>query len=108
MQKLSILLVMIVLFACSKKEEPIVNCFSADKTVRTIASKMAKVVIVDQKVYLVEEDAIDGKLLPCRIADEFKVDGLSVRISGNVKQTPPVPFTFETTDNFELTNISKP
>ncbi len=95
-----------------KKEKASGNCFSNEPTHRTITNKKATVRLTATylyPVYLVEDGALDTKLIPCDFPVEqgFYQDGLQVTISGQVKnpvQFPGAPCCFE---NFVITTISR-
>jgi len=59
-------------------------------TERVITQKQAKINITGGRVYIVEKGTIDTRLVPCNLADEFRVNGLDVIVSGEVKVTPDV------------------
>ena len=104
----------IVLFALSasscKKEDKTTPCFADRATTRKISNKKATVKLtatLAEPVYLVEEGAIDTRLLPCNLPMEYYQQDLQVTISGEVKataQTGSVPCCAE---DFVITAISR-
>jgi hypothetical protein len=82
--------ILIIVFASCKKEENTNHCFSGVSTVRQITNRPAviKVTATVYGVYIVEQGAIDTKLIPCNLPAEFMQHDLPVTISGDVKATP--------------------
>ena len=92
---------------CKKDHNPNDDCFANSTTVRILTNTQATVKKVGDKFYIVEQGAIDTKLNPCPLTQEFQIDNLSVIITGEVKSTiqgGPGPCC---TENFLITKISK-
>jgi hypothetical protein len=72
-----------------KKENKTDGCFPGATTTRQIVNKQAviKLTATVNPVYIVEQSAIDTKLIPCNLPMEFFQDDLQVVISGEVKST---------------------
>ncbi len=60
---------------------------------------------MDRGHYVVEENAIDNKLIPCNLTKEFQVDNLLVTISGDVKETVQSASSPCCSENFVITKI---
>jgi hypothetical protein len=93
--------------SCKKNETLKTECFPNDITTRTIVDKQAIIKQVDQQFYIVEQEAIDTRLVPCNLSKEFQVNNLQITISGEVKaavQGGPLPCCSE---NFVITKISR-
>ena len=83
-----LVLAALAIFASCKKNDTLkTECFPNDITTRTIVDKQAVIKLVDGKFYIVEQEAIDTKLIPCNLTQDFQVDNLQVTISGDVKAT---------------------
>lgn len=98
-----------VLIACSKDNKK-TDCLPNLQTTREINNKRAIVQITGdaaEPVYLTEEGTIDTKLIPCNLASEFYEDGLTVTISGEVKQAPGTATGPCCTEYFVITSISR-
>jgi len=82
-------------------------CNTTEKTTRQITNKAAKIELASGQYYVVEYmNNIDTRLLPCNLSPDFRVDGLMVTVSGNVKETvknTPICCT----ENFEITSICR-
>lgn len=94
--------------SCKKDKNP-GGCFPDAPTVRQITNKKAviKLTATVHPVYIIEEGAIDTKLIPCNLAAEFYRNDLEVVISGEVKSTVqggPGPCCVE---NFIITKITR-
>jgi len=76
-------------FVSCKKEDKKKECFPGVTTVRQIADKSAvvKVTATVNVVYLVEQGAIDTKLIPCNLPKDYMQNDLQVIVSGDVKAT---------------------
>jgi hypothetical protein len=74
--------------SCKKAKSPS-DCSPGAPTVRQILNKQAtiKVTAMIHPVYIIEDGAIDTKLIPCNFPMEFYQADLRVTISGEVKQT---------------------
>jgi hypothetical protein len=81
------ILLVTIFFSCKKSTENKATCFSDITTVRTINSKPTAIQLLNNQYYIVEQLTIDTKLLPCNLADEFKVNNLLVTVTGGVKNT---------------------
>ncbi len=105
---ISILAASAMLFVSCKKEDKTDGCFPGAATVREITNKPAviKVTATVNPVYLVEQGAIDTKLIPCNLPKEFMQHDLQVIVSGQVKETKQgsEPCCSE---NFVITEITK-
>ena len=98
------------LYACKKDAAGQQACNSNAVTTRTIVNKKATVKLTataTHSIYLVEEGAIDTKLIPCSIAMEYYQHDLQVIISGEVKQTDHDNRNPCCLENFVITSISK-
>lgn len=82
----AVLTTFVLLSACKKKSDGD-GCHSAAPTIRQLVDKPAvvKVTATVYSVYLVEQGAIDTKLVPCNLPKEFFQNDLQVTISGDVK-----------------------
>lgn len=100
-----ILISVIGLISCDKNNDTDKSCFFEFATTRTVANKPATVRLRNNEYYIIERGSIDAILFPCSLADEFKIDGLAVIVSGNVKNTLPIgPCCVE---NFVIRKITK-
>lgn len=100
-------LLMITFFsACKKDSNSTVDCFSDLLTVRQITNEHAVIKSIDGNFYIVEQGAIDSRLNPCNLKQEFQVNDLEVTISGNVKSTVQIGPGPGGTENFVITKIS--
>ncbi len=79
------ILLTIIFFSCKKEKDATSNCFSDIATSRTILDKQATIQLLNNEFYIIEKGAIDTRLLPCSLADEFKINSLLVTITGEVK-----------------------
>ena len=77
----------ILFYSCKKNESSKTDCFPNDNTTRQIISKQASIRLTNGQFYIVEQGAIDTKLIPCNLPQEFQVNNLQVTISGDVKAT---------------------
>jgi hypothetical protein len=98
-----------VIFSACKKDKQIQSCFADAVTVREISEKKAVIRLTGtiNAVWIIEQNTIDTRLIPCNFPAEFYQDGLQVTISGQVKFTPqtgPGPCCSE---NFIITKISR-
>ena len=96
-----------VCYSC-KKQGSKDECFNGIATIRQLIDRPAtiKVTATVHSVYLVEQGAIDTKLIPCNLPMEFMQNDLQVIVSGNVKATPQTagPCCAE---NFTITKITR-
>ncbi|MEP7166314.1 MAG: hypothetical protein ABI741_16555 [Ferruginibacter sp.] len=90
--------------SCKKANEPKADCFPGCSTVRLISNKNAVIKVVGSQYYIIEEGAVDTKLNPCNLSQEFLINDLHVTISGEVKSTVSIGTCC--TENFVLTGIS--
>ena len=93
--------------SCKKEENSTVDCFPAATTVRQITDKQATIQSAGEDFYIVEENTIDTRLNPCNLSQEFKIDNLSVKISGDVKETNRNVSGPCCTEDFVITAISR-
>jgi hypothetical protein len=99
------ILLVTIFFSCKKSTENNTTCFSDITTVRSIIDKPASIQLINNQYYIVEQLTIDTKLLPCNLADEFKVNNLLVTVAGEVKNT--IQNGPCCTENFVITKITK-
>lgn len=111
---LSALLIIFSNFSCKKEDKkeyfPNKDCNTDGQTIRQIINKKATVKLTAtyfEAVYLVEENAIDTRLIPCNFPMEFYQDGLVVIISGDVKVTKQRDGVPCCAENFVITKIRK-
>jgi len=105
--KPSVLVIVLIAFvSCKKNSASTDDCFPNDEFSREITNETATVEKIDGEFYLVEQGTIDETLRPCKLDDEFKVDGLQVLISGTVKVNQ-YDSRVCCTVNFVITKISK-
>jgi hypothetical protein len=99
---------LVTLFLSCKKQDKKDECFPGVATARQIVDKPAviKVTATVQAVYLVEQGAIDTKLIPCNLPKDFIQNDLQVIVSGDVKATPQSSGTC-CSENFVITKITK-
>ena len=100
---------LVIIFTACRKNNSGINCFPNDPTVRQIVNKRAIIKITGtiNDVYLVEEGAIDSKLIPCNLPAAFYENDLWVMISGEVKATAQHPLWPCCSDNFVITKIKR-
>ncbi|RYZ28888.1 MAG: hypothetical protein EOP49_41090 [Sphingobacteriales bacterium] len=102
--------VLLSLFTSCKKDNKTAGCFAGELTTRKLANKKATIKLtatITEPVCLVEEGAIDTRLLPCNLPMEFYQHDLVVTVSGDVKaarQTGQVPCCAE---NLAITAITR-
>ena len=107
MTSAALFIVIIISSACNKDKKP--EACADGPSVRQVINKRAviKLTATVHPVYLIEEGAIDTKLVPCNFPTELYQDDLQVIISGEVKATPQpsgMPCCFE---NFVITKITR-
>ena|SRR5688572_13918164 len=92
-----------------KKEQSDGDCFHDSPTVRQIVNRQAviKLTATIHPVYIIEQGAVDTKLIPCNFPMQFYADDLQVIISGEVKHTPQSPGMPCCTENFVITKITR-
>lgn len=86
-----VLSVLLSLSTSCKKDDKPAGCFADEPTTRQLTNKKAIVKLtatITEPVYLVEEGAIDTRLLPCNLPMEFYQHDLVVTVSGDVKAAP--------------------
>ena len=84
----TLLLAVTILFSsCEKEEIEVIDCFPNEATTRQIINKQATIKLANNQYYIVENGAIDTKLIPCNLPQEFQINNLVVTISGDVKAT---------------------
>ncbi len=91
--------------SCTKDKGITNNCFANIVTSRNILNKQASVQLLNDEFYLIEKGTIDIKLLPCILADDFKINNLQVTISGEVKNILIKGVCC--TENFVISKIEK-
>ena len=74
---------------------------------RLISNKQATVKLDSGQFYLVEQGTIDTKLIPCNMAEEFKVKDLQVTISGYTKRAIAAGTESCCTETLVITGISR-
>lgn len=112
---LSAVLIILCIYSCKKDSNkdnyfPNADCNTSGETTRSINNKKAVVRLTAtmyEAVYLVEENTIDSRLIPCNFPMEFLQDGLIVIISGDVKATQHRPSTPCCAENFVISSIRK-
>lgn len=97
-----------IVISC-KKEKKVDECFPNAATVRTIDNKQAVVKVTGtiNPVYLIEQGAIDTRLIPCNLPLEFYQNDLLVTITGDVKSTLQVGPGPCCSENFVIKTISR-
>jgi len=98
---------LVIIVGSCKKGKKTTGCFPDATTVRKISNKRAviKLTATINPVWIIEQGAIDTKLIPCNFPIEFYQNELQVIISGEVKSTPQVGVCC--TENFVITKISR-
>ncbi len=102
-----VLLVALLFFSCKKDDNANKDCSASKITQRQIKDAKASVFHSGNTYYIVEQGTIDTKLLPCNLPQEFRIDKLSVIVSGDVKATVQTHFGVCCTEEFVITQISK-
>ena len=74
---------------CKQDDQNGAPCFGGAPTTRHIINKPATVQLSGGEYYIVEQHTIDTRLLPCYLKQEFRISGLSVKVSGEVKGSIP-------------------
>jgi hypothetical protein len=100
-----VILFLLAFLSCKKDKETTSNCFSETPTTRSILNKQAIIQLLNNEFYIIEKGTIDTRLLPCSLADEFKINNLPVTITGEVKNT--IPTGVCCTENFVVNKIEK-
>lgn len=77
----------LVIIACSKEGSTESSCANDAPTERTLIDKAATVREIGGQYYIIEQNTIDTKLLPCNLDPSFAFDNLPVVVSGDVKKT---------------------
>jgi hypothetical protein len=103
------LLTLVITFTSCKKNNSVPSCLPNATTTRQIVNKQAtiKLTATINAVYLVEDGAIDTKLIPCNFPQGFYENDLRVIISGEVKATPQVGPGPCCSENFVITSITR-
>jgi hypothetical protein len=107
MTSMALFIAITICGACNKEEKT--ETCADGPTVRQLVNKRAvvKLTATVHPVYLIEEGAIDTKLVPCNFPAELYQHDLHVTISGEVRATPQQsgqPCCFE---NFVITKITR-
>jgi hypothetical protein len=97
----------LVIIACNKESSPAPGCATDAPTERTLANKAATVKEIGGKFYIVEQNTVDTKLLPCNLDASFAVDNLQVTVSGEVKKTNQTTGGPCCTNNFIISSITR-
>lgn len=90
-----------------KKTKANIGCPLITDVIQVIIKQPATINISDDKVYIVPKGSIDTRLIPCNLADEFRVDKLEVIVSGEVLLTSRVAGEPCCEPAFGITEISK-
>lgn len=101
------IIVATIISSCHKNHSRADDCFPDAATVRQIKDKQAIIKSAGGQFYIVEQGAIDSKLIPCNLAKEFQVDNSVVTLSGDVKATLNTAFEPCCTENLVITKITK-
>ena len=104
---ISIIVLLSLIISSCKKDKKNTSCLPNAVTERVITQKQAKINITGGRVYIVEKGTIDTRLVPCNLADEFRVNGLDVIVSGEVKVTPDVAGEPCCVSDIVITEISR-
>lgn len=97
-----------ILYSACEKETSIPEACSNDAiTLRIITNQPATIKGSPGNFYLVEQGAIDTRLVPCNLAKEFQEDNLQVTISGEVKATTAVASGPCCTENIIILKITR-
>ena len=107
-------LLLVILFSCGENEEA--DCGSGEETILTLNNKEAAIQESGGQFFLYFEAGIETDserlmetihlLLPCNLQEQFKEDGLEVRVSGEVKENPGYSSHTNYTDFF-ITKIAR-
>lgn len=106
-------IICLLLPACKKNSTAVKNgCDPLSTTSRQLIAKKATVKLTataTYPVYLVEEGAIDTKLIPCNfpVGAEYYQNDLQVIISGDVKPVAAIDYGPCCSENLVITQISK-
>ena len=106
----SLIILFSVLFITCKKQEKnnTSACGSNELTSRVINNKPATIKQLATGLFIIiEQGTIDVTLNPCNLSNEFKIDNLNVKISGEVKNTPQIGPAPCCTNNFVITAITR-
>ena len=101
-------LVFIIAFDSCKKDDKADACSPSLPTIRQIVNQQAVIKITGtiSGVYLVEQGAIDSRLIPCNLPQDFYQNDLQVVVSGQVKAHPGTNGPC-CTGNLYITKISR-
>lgn len=102
---LAVILFTAVLCSCRKTSNTADDCFPGKATARQISNKSATIKASGSNFYIVEDFTIDSELVPCNLPADFRVDGLRVIISGDVKESTHAGIYLS--DDFVITAISR-
>jgi hypothetical protein len=109
MVKNAVMIVCIIfscLVSCKKAKQSTNNCYPNELVARVVQLKNATIQKAPNGIfYIVEDNIVDDKLQPCNLPIEFQLDGLLVKISGNVKATLQIGTGPCCTNHFEITHI---
>lgn len=104
-------IIIILFLSCSscKKNTTNTDCFPDATTIEQIIDKPAIIKATGNpgEYFIILQGSIDRRLRPCNLSEEFKINNLSVMVSGLVKGTVqggPLPCC---TYDFTITKISK-
>ena len=105
----SVILISVLLAcaSCNKDKSQKAGCDTNAPTERTLTNKAATVKEMAGKFYIIEQNTIDTRLLPCNLDASFAVDNLQVTVSGEVKQTNSIAGEPCCTNNFIISNITR-
>lgn len=107
-RRVLVFLCVLALCACKKQSRSSTDdCFPDTSTARYVTNGSAVVSEVSGEFYLIEQGTIDTRLRPCNLPDDFKTNGLAVKISGEVKSTYQSGVGPCCTENFVITKISR-
>lgn len=100
-------IICVVCASCNKNSLQKANCAADAQTERTISNRPATIKEIAGKYYIIEQNAIDTRLLPCNLDASYAIDNLSVIVSGDVKRTYPVVGEPCCTNNFIISSITR-
>lgn len=79
-------LLILLTLSCQKEDES--GCNDDAKTVRIITRAPASISFFENQYFIIEQNTIDTRLLPCTLPVAFQKEKLAVTISGEVKDYP--------------------
>ena len=101
-------IISVIFCSCKKETAQYTDCFPSDSTTRQVINNRATVKEYPAgNFYIIEKGAIDTRLNPCNLPSDYKVNDLSVTISGKVKATVHTTLEPCCTENFVLSQISR-